>query len=87
MTKEAKLGEYLLRLKIYTSTKYIQKRIEKEVSQKSQATGKIIEFTFLFQMARAWNKLLAISILCRMETVVFELLLSLLLVTKSNTSY
>ena len=44
MTKEAKLGEYLLRLRIYTSTKYIQNRIEKEVSQKSQATGKIIKF-------------------------------------------
>jgi len=44
MTKEAKLGEYLLRLRIYTSTKYIQNRIEKEVGQKSQATGKIIEF-------------------------------------------
>ncbi|KAL9558778.1 hypothetical protein PS6_001107 [Mucor atramentarius] len=38
MTKEARLGEYLLRLRIYTNTKYIQKRIEKEVSQKSQAT-------------------------------------------------
>ena len=44
MTKEAKLGEYLLRLRIYTSTKYIQNRIEKEVGQKSQATGNIIEF-------------------------------------------
>ncbi len=44
MTKEAKLGEYLLRLRIYTSTKYIQNRIEKEVGQKSQATGKIIKF-------------------------------------------
>ncbi|KAG1122197.1 hypothetical protein G6F42_011706 [Rhizopus arrhizus] len=31
MTKEAKLGEYLLRLRINTSTKYIQKRIEKEL--------------------------------------------------------
>ncbi|KAG1122234.1 hypothetical protein G6F42_011672 [Rhizopus arrhizus] len=31
MTKEAKLGEYLLRLRIYTSTKYIQNRIEKEL--------------------------------------------------------
>ncbi|EPB91642.1 hypothetical protein HMPREF1544_01564 [Mucor circinelloides 1006PhL] len=38
MTKEAKLGEYLLGLRVYTSTKYIQKRIEKEVSQKSEAT-------------------------------------------------
>ena len=44
MTKEAKLGEYLLGLRVYTSIKYIQKRIEKEVSQKSQATGKIIKF-------------------------------------------
>ena len=44
MTKEAKLSEYLLRLRIYTSTKYIQNRIEKEVGQKSQATGNIIEF-------------------------------------------
>ena len=42
MTKEAKLGEYLLRLRMYTSTKYIQKHIEKEVGQKSQAAGKII---------------------------------------------
>ncbi|KAG1114162.1 hypothetical protein G6F42_014265 [Rhizopus arrhizus] len=39
MTKEAKLSEYLLRLRIYTSTKYIQKHVEKEASQKIQADG------------------------------------------------